>query len=136
MIHIVAVISWSAGLLYLPRLFVYHCKIENNREMEATFQVMEKRLFRIIMNPAMVVTIISGGILSIEWVRLQNVTYWLITKIFFVLCLTIVHMCFSRWRKALKNGTNMHSERFFRIANEVPTAIIVIIVIFVVLKPF
>ena len=95
MIHIVGVISWLAGLLYLPRLFVYHCNAKKNNELANTLKVMEKRLLRIIMNPAMIVTIISGGILSIEWYKPISGSYWLYIKIILVLCLIMAHMAMA-----------------------------------------
>ena len=98
--------------------------------------MMEKRLLRIIMNPAMIVTIVSGGILSIEWYKPFSESYWLYVKIVFVLCLILFHMAMAKWRKDFENDNNFHSERFFRIINEVPTVIMIIVVTLVVLKPF
>jgi putative membrane protein len=133
-LHIVGVIAWMAGLLYLPRLFVYHVDATVGSPQSETFKIMERRLFRAIMNPAMIVVWVTGPYLAYlgsVWAQ-----PWLISKLVLVVVLTFAHHAFSRWRKNFERDENNHSARFFRIANEVPTILLIAIVIFVVLKPF
>jgi protoporphyrinogen IX oxidase len=132
-LHIVAVISWMAGLLYLPRLFVYHTKAAAGSELAKTFQVMEQRLLRVIMNPAMLVTWGSGLVLA--WWMGVLWDWWFLVKAALVVAMTIFHMKLAGWRKAFAVGPAPQSERFFRIANEVPTVLMIGIVLLVVLKP-
>lgn len=131
--HIIAVISWMAGLLYLPRLFVYHSKAQPDSEMAETFKVMEVRLLRVIMNPAMLATWISGLVLA--WWLGVLMDAWFLVKATLVVVMTIFHMKLAGWRKAFAAGTVPHPERFFRFANEVPTVLMILIVGLVVLKP-
>ena len=137
--HIIAVISWMAGMLYLPRLFVYHCAAEKGSVQSETFKVMERRLLRAIINPAMIATWVLG--LALAWLG-PDFHYgwfasgWLQAKLVFVLILSALHGLFARWVKAFAADSNRHSQRFYRIINEVPTIIMIVIVILVVLKPF
>jgi putative membrane protein len=138
-IHIIAVIAWMAGMLYLPRLFVYHCAAEKGSVQSETFKVMERRLLRAIINPAMIATWVFG--LSLAWLGPDShygwfASGWLQAKIMLVLLLSVAHGLFARWVKDFAADTNRHSQRFFRIINEVPTVIMVLIVLLVVLKPF
>ena len=135
-IHIISIISWMAGLLYLPRLFVYHCKCEENSELSLTLQIMEKRLLRLIMNPAMIVSLITGFLLVIEVGVSGDNNHWLPLKILLVFGLAGSHMSMAKWRKDFEQNRNVHSERFFRIVNEVPTLLMILIVFLVILKPF
>lgn len=125
--HLIAVISWMAGLLYLPRLFVYHAQVSPQSEMAKTLSVMEYRLLHFIMNPAMIVTFITGIWLMIE-VYDFYIAWWLWFKMFFVLCLAGFQGMTSVWHKSLAAGTNKKSVRFYRIANEFPTLMMLLIV--------
>jgi putative membrane protein len=133
-IHIVAVISWMAGLLYLPRLFVNH--VTAGPEAAAMLAGMEERLLRIIMRPASVVTLIFGGLLLatpgvVDWSR-----GWIHLKLLCVVGLFAIHGMMERWRGDFARGTNQKAARFFRMINEVPTLLMIIIVVMVVAKPF
>ncbi|MDX2205462.1 MAG: protoporphyrinogen oxidase HemJ [Hyphomicrobiaceae bacterium] len=133
-LHIVAVISWMAGMLYLPRLFVYHAEVGPGTPQSETFKVMEHRLFRYIMNPAMVVVWITGPLLAYMLHVYHDV--WLLLKFALVCLLTIYHHALGRWRKSFHADSNDKAARYFRIANEVPTLLMIGIVILVVVKPF
>ena len=133
-VHVIAVISWMVGLLYLPRLFVYH--VENNSaESSKIFKVMEKRLMKIIMNPAMIVTWLSG--LSVLWILGFNNIFslWLSIKFLFVIVLSGYHGFLSKCLKDFESDKNKRSSKFFRIINEIPTIILIIIVFLVIFKP-
>jgi protoporphyrinogen IX oxidase len=133
-IHVIAVISWMVGLLYLPRLFVYH--VENNSaEASKIFKVMEKRLMKIIMNPAMIITWLSG--LSVLWILGFNNIFslWLSIKFLFVIVLSGYHGFLSKCLKDFESDRNKRSSKFFRIINEIPTIILIIIVFLVIFKP-
>lgn len=132
-LHVISVISWMAGLLYLPRLFVYHCDAATGSPQSETFKIMERRLMRAIMNPAMIATWVFGGLMLMVQDWSQG---WLHAKLALVVALTIVHHMFSRWRKAFAADRNTQSARRFRIANEFPTLIMIAIVILVIVKPF
>jgi putative membrane protein len=133
-IHVIAVISWMVGLLYLPRLFVYH--VENNSlESSKIFKVMEKRLMKIIMNPAMIITWLSG--LSVLWILGFNNIFslWLSIKFLFVIVLSGYHGFLSKCLKDFESDRNKRSSKFFRVINEIPTIILIIIVFLVIFKP-
>lgn len=134
-IHIIAVISWMAGLLYLPRLFVYHTKATPGDAQDQLFQLMEKRLLRVIMNPAMIVTWIFGLLLVSLSGLADEAPTWLHVKLLAVVALTALHMVMARWRRQFAQGKNTRSEKFYRIANEVPTLLMILIVVMVVVKP-
>jgi putative membrane protein len=134
-LHVVSIIAWMAGLLYLPRLFVYHCEVAAGSEASEIFKVMERRLLRAIMNPAMIAAWIFGItllVLNPGWFEMG----WIHAKLAFVVGLTAVHMMMARWRRAFAEDRNQRPQRFFRIMNEVPTLLMIGIVIFVVVKPF
>jgi protoporphyrinogen IX oxidase len=133
-LHVFAVISWMAGLLYLPRLFVYHCAAEKGSVQSETFKVMEQRLYRLIMNPAMVVVWVTGPWLA--WAQGMHHDRWLMAKFVLVVLLTGYHHTLGAWRKAFAADRNTHDQRFYRIANEVPTLLMAGIVILVIVKPF
>ena len=133
-LHVIAVISWMAGLLYLPRLFVYHCRAEAGSAQSETFKVMERRLLRLIMNPAMIVVWITGPLLA--WGQGMLHDRWLAAKFVLVVLLTGYHHALGLWRKAFAADANDHDERFYRLANEIPTLLMIGIVILVVVKPF
>lgn len=134
-LHVIAIVTWMAGLFYLPRLFVYHSREAEGTATARTFEVMEQKLLRVIMNPAMLATWVLGIALvamNPGWLS-QG---WLHVKLLAVLCLSALHMAFARWRKDLAAGTNRRSERFYRLVNEVPTVLLIIIVVMVIVKPF
>ena len=133
-LHIIAVIAWMAGMLYLPRLFVYHCEAEAGSRQSETFKIMERRLLKMIINPAMIVTWLAG--LYLAWAGHWFSAGWLHAKLVLVLVLSGVHGFFSRWVKDFAAGRNQRTQRFYRIINEVPTMLMVLIVILVVVKPF
>lgn len=133
-LHIIAVISWMAGIFYLPRLFIYHADAEPGSAQSETFKVMEQRLLRIIMNPAMMLTWIFG--LYLAWSVYGFHGGWLHAKIGLVVALTAVHMFFSRAVRAFARDENRHSARYWRFMNEAPTLLMIAIVILVVVKPF
>jgi putative membrane protein len=133
-LHIIAVISWMAGMLYLPRLFVYHCEAEIGSKQSETFKVMERRLLKAIINPAMIVTWLAG--LYLAWSGHWLLSGWLHVKLALVIILSAVHGFFSRWVKDFGTDRNLRSQKFYRIINEVPTVMMIFIVILVVVKPF
>jgi putative membrane protein len=132
--HIIAVIAWMAGMLYLPRLFVYHCEAEPGSKESEIFKVMERRLLRFIINPAMIATWLLG--LWLAWQGGWFNSGWLQAKLVLVLLLSIVHGLFARWVKDFAADRNSHSHKFYRIANEIPTLLMIAIVILAVVKPF
>ncbi|KAA0580257.1 protoporphyrinogen oxidase HemJ [Azospirillum sp. B21] len=134
-LHVISIIAWMAGLLYLPRLFVYHCEVAAGSDTSERFKVMERRLLRAIMNPAMIAAYVFGIgmiVLTPEWMK-QG---WLHAKLLFVLLLTASHMMMAKWRREFAEDRNTRPQRFYRIANEVPTLLMIGIVIFVIVKPF
>jgi putative membrane protein len=133
-LHIIAVIAWMAGMLYLPRLFVYHCEAEKGSATSETFKVMERRLLKAIMNPALIVTWLAGLYLAIagHWFAAG----WLHGKLLLVVLMTGTHGFFSRCVKDFAADRNRRSQKFYRIINEVPTVMMVGAVLLVVLKPF
>lgn len=133
-LHIIAVISWMAGLLYLPRLFIYHTDAPVGSVQSETFKVMEQRLIRLIMNPAMMITWVLG--LYLAWSVYGFSGGWLHAKIALVIALTVTHVYFSRSAKAFGRGENRRPARHWRLMNEVPTVLMIVIVILVVVKPF
>ena len=134
--HLIAVISWMAGLLYLPRLFVYHCAQAAGSPASETFKVMERRLLRYIMNPAMVATFVFGFWLIWELGSGAWAMGWLHAKLTLVVLLTVVHGLMARWRRDFEGDRNQRSAPFFRIVNEVPTLLMIGIVILAVVRPF
>ena len=134
-LHIIAVIAWMAGMLYLPRLFVYHVGAEKGSDLSETLKIMERRLLRLIINPAMIVAFILGGLLL--WANFDLMQQpWMHMKLTAVLIMTAVHGMFSRWRKQFLRDENKHSAKFYRWWNEAPTILMIIIVIMAVAKPF
>lgn len=132
-LHVISVIAWMAGLLYLPRLFVYHCAAEPGSVPSETFKVMERRLLRAIMNPAMIAAWIFGSMMV--WVQDWS-QGWLIAKLVLISALTVVHHVFALWRKDFAEDRNTRPARVYRIANEIPTLLMIGIVILVIVKPF
>jgi putative membrane protein len=132
-LHIVSVISWMAGLLYLPRIFVYHSQIAIGSETDKIFQTMEKRLLYFIMTPAMILTFCFGIYLASQ---IGFELRWLQVKMTLALILAGYHGYLSRCRKNFVKGNNQHSQKFYRLINEVPTLLMIAIVALVILKPF
>ena len=137
-IHLIAVISWMAGLLYLPRIFVYHSDAVLNNKSEdlmSTFNIMERRLFIYIMNPAMIVSWIFG-VLLIHSIGITNISFlWLKLKLIFVIILTIYHFFLFRCLKNFNDNNNSFSPKFYRIINEIPTILLIGIILVIVFKP-
>jgi protoporphyrinogen IX oxidase len=132
--HVVAVIAWMAGMLYLPRLFVYHCGAEPGSPQSETFKVMERRLLRVIINPAMIATWVLG--IWLAWDGLWYRAGWLQAKVALVLVMSALHGLLARWVRDFAADRNQHSDRFYRLINEVPTILMIAMVILVVVKPF
>ena len=135
-LHIIAVISWMAGLLYLPRLFVYHCEVAPGSPESSRFQVMERRLLRAIMNPAMIATYLFGGMVAATPGVVDWSAGWIWAKLALVAALTFMHHVYGRWRSDFAADRNRRPARTYRIANEIPAVIMVAIVILVVVRPF
>jgi putative membrane protein len=133
-LHIIAVIAWMAGMLYLPRLYVYHAGAKPGSELSETFKVMERRLLRAIINPAMIAAWVFG--LSLAWLGNHWGEGWFHAKLALLLLMQIVHACLARWRRAFANDANKHSAKFYRVVNEVPTLLLIGIVILAIVKPF
>jgi putative membrane protein len=133
-LHVIAVISWMAGMLYLPRLFVYHCTAERGSVQSETFKTMERRLLKYIINPAMMVAWIAG--LWMAWVGGLYTVGWFHAKFALALILSGVHGYFSRWVRAFAEDRNPHTQKFYRVINEVPTILMIAIVVLVIIKPF
>lgn len=133
-LHVIAVIAWMAGMLYLPRLFVYHADAANGSDKAETFKIMERRLLRAIINPAMIATLAFG-----IWLLLLNPdllhAHWMHAKLGLVIAMTALHGLLARWRKAFAQDRNTHTAKFFRLINEVPTVLMIVIVILVIVKP-
>ena len=135
--HLIAVIAWMAGLLYLPRLYVYHAMSKTGSEQSETFKVMERRLLRAITTPAMLLAWAFGLILIfyfdvIDW----REDGWFHAKLTLVILLTAYHGALGRWRRGFAEDKNTHSDKFYRVVNEIPTVIMVLVVLLVIVKPF
>ncbi len=133
-LHVISVIAWMAGMLYLPRLFVYHVDAPIGSPQSETFKVMERRLLRAIINPAMIATWIFG--LAMAWIGELWSQPWLWAKLALVVVLSGVHGLLSRWRRDFEHDRNTRPARFYRMVNEVPTVLMIGIVVLVVVKPF
>ncbi len=135
-LHLIAVIAWMAGLLYLPRLFVYHCEAAPGTQTSELFKVMEYRLYKFIMTPAMLATFLFGVILALTPGLVDWHAGWFYIKLIAVILMAGTHGMMSRWRKDFLADKNRHPQKFFRIMNEVPTVLMLIAVIMVVVQPF
>lgn len=136
-LHIIAVITWMAGLLYLPRLFVYHCQVKPKSEASDLFKIMEYKLLRYIMNPAMIATLILGILLVLATgYGAPGTGVWIHVKLLLVIIMAGLHGMMAKFRKDFARDANKKSERFYRIFNEIPAVIMVVIVFLVELKPF
>jgi putative membrane protein len=133
-LHVLAIISWMAGLLYLPRLFVYHAENRGSAEMGAQFCVMERRLYRYIMNPAMMVAWLTG--LYMAWAAGFHRDVWFLVKFALVVALTLAHVYLGRRVRAFAAEQDDKSSKFYRVLNEVPTLLMIGIVVMVIVKPF
>ena len=133
-LHIISVIAWMAGMLYMPRLFVYHAMAKPGSEQSETFKIMERRLMRFIMTPAMIATWIFGAALVVQggWFAAD----WFHTKLALVLVMSGLHGMMSSWGGAFATDGNTRSPKFYRIVNEIPTVLLIIIVVLAVVKPF
>jgi len=134
-LHLIAVVAWMAGLLYLPRLFVYHAGAEKGSDLSETFKIMEHRLLRFIMNPAMIVTWVLGLLMLYANPALLE-QGWMHAKLLFVILMTVLHMLFARWRRIFAADANRRSDRFYRAWNEGPTVLMIAIIILAVAEPF
>ncbi len=134
-LHVIFVISWMAGLLYMPRLFVYHATATPGSELELTLQTMELRLYRIIMRPAIIGTFLFG-LLMIVAVGMSNFGKWLHVKLLLVFIMAGMHGMMGAYRRKFMFSTNKHSPLFYRIFNEIPAILMIIIVYLVVIQPF
>ncbi len=133
-LHVISVIAWMAGMLYLPRLFVYHATSEAGSQQSETFKIMERRLLRGIINPAMIAAWLFG--LAIATLGDHWVEPWFQAKLALVLAMTALHGFLSRWRRDFERDANRHSARFYRMVNEVPTLLLIVIIILVIVRPF
>ena len=131
-IHIISIVSWMAGLLYLPRIFVYHSNLDISKDTSNIFKIMERRLYFYIMWPAAIVTWLTG-LLMLHYV---GISLWLIIKIFFVVILSLFHLYLGKCVSQFNKDQNTNSSKFYRFINEVPTISLIIIVILVIFKPF
>ena len=132
-LHIISVIAWMAGLLYLPRVFVYHSLEKTNSTTSTTFCIMERRLFNFIMNPSLIFTWGTGMILVFE-IGFNNL--WLILKLFLVILMTCAHIFYGYCVTQFRKESNKFSSKFYKIANEIPTILMILIVFLVVIQPF
>ena len=134
-LHLISVISWMAGLLYLPRIFVYHAENIDQKETSEIFKVMERRLFYYIMMPAMILTWVFG-VLLIHTIGIDNISFlWLKIKLILVIVLTIYHFFLFKCLKRFIENNNSFSPKFYRMINEIPTVLLIGIILFVVFKP-
>jgi protoporphyrinogen IX oxidase len=134
-LHVIAVISWMAGMLYLPRLYVYHANADKGSELSETLKIMERRLLRIIINPAMILAWIFGlAMIYSNPALLQG--GWLHVKLTAVILMQVFHAFLARWRKEFLRDENKRTSKFYRRVNEIPTLLMIVIVIMVIVKPF
>jgi len=134
-LHLISVISWMAGLLYLPRIFVYHAENSDDRKISDVFKTMEKKLYFYIMTPAMILSWIFGLLLihSIGFQQLGQT--WMLLKIIFVILLTLYHFYLGKTLNQFKFDQNTHSHKFYRLINEIPTILLILVVFVVIFKP-
>lgn len=134
--HIVSMVAWMAGMFYLPRLFVYHCEVQRGSPESERFKVMERRLFKQIITPAMISTFVFGILLAATPGVIDWTAGWWHVKLLCVILLGGFHGAASRWRKDFLEDRNQRSAKFYRIANEIPTVLLLVIVVMVVVRPF
>ena len=133
-LHIISFTTWMAGLFYLPRIYVYHSSEERKSKSYKTFIIMEKKLLRYIMNPSFIITYVTGTALIIKTEQFYEI--WFFSKFILVLLMSIFHMYCAKIRRDFEQKRNIKTEKFFRVINEVPTILFVLIVLTVVFKPF
>ena len=134
-LHLISVISWMAGLLYLPRIFVYHAENSDDRKISDVFKIMEKKLYYYIMTPAMILSWIFG-LLLIHSIGFQQLGHsWMVLKIIFVILLTLYHFYLGKNLNQFKFDQNTNSHKFYRLINEIPTILLILIVFVVIFKP-
>ena len=133
-LHLISIIVWMAGLFYLPRLFVYHCGQKSGSESSEMLKGMERKLLKMIMNPAMILSWFFGLIIAAKLHAFS--APWFHVKLLMVIGLTVFHIMLGRWRKDFEADGNQRPERFYRLVNEIPTVLMIIIVIMVSVKPF
>lgn len=131
--HVISVIAWMAGMFYLPRLYVYHVSAKPGSELSETFKVMERKLLKMIINPAMMAAWVFG--LALVILQEQWLEIWFLIKFSLVFAMSAFHGFLSKWRKEFERDENKRTEKFYRLANEVPTLLMVLIVIMVIVKP-
>lgn len=134
-LHVIGLIAWMAGMLYLPRLYVYHADSEKGSPQSETFKVMERRLLRGIINPAMIFTLLMGALMIMSNPAIMQ-GGWIHVKLLLVAMMVVCHVLFARWRKIFLRDENMRPARFYKIWNEVPTVLMIIIVVLAIVKPF
>ena len=134
-IHVISVVSWMAAIFYLPRLFVYHSKVKRGSQIDKTFQIMEKRLIKFIMVPALLATYIFG-LLTAYIYGFSALGTWFHIKLIAVLGLTIIQILCIKWTKDFFHGKNRHNEKFYKIINEIPLLLMIVAVTMVIVKPF
>ncbi len=135
-LHVISMVAWMAGMLYLPRLFVYHCEVARGSAESERFKLMERRLMRLITNPAMIATWSFGILLVLTPGVIDWSAGWWHVKLLAVVLMAAMHGELSRWRRGFLEDRNTRSQRFYRIANEVPTVLLLIIVVMVIVRPF
>ncbi|HAD86323.1 MAG TPA: protoporphyrinogen oxidase HemJ [Rhodospirillaceae bacterium] len=135
-LHVISVIAWMAGLLYLPRLYVYHVDAEPGSDKSETFKIMERRLMRGILNPSMMASVIFGLIMVYDSSPAIWQAGWFHTKLTAVIAMLVMHVFCGKWRRAFAEDRNTHSGRFYRFMNEVPAVLMVVIVLMVIVQPF
>ena len=134
-LHLIAIISWMVGLLYLPRIFVYHVEKENDEEISKTFKTMERRLMSYIMNPAMILSWLFGILLILSHDAEIHSALWVQLKLFLVVLLTVYHFILGRYLIKFERNENKRSAKFFRIINEIPTVLLILIIFIIIYKP-
>ena len=133
-LHVISIIAWMSGIFYLPRLFIYRCMQKDGSDAAKTLELMALKLIKIIMTPAMISSWLFGLTLAIFYIDWSET--WFLVKFLMVTAMTIYHFTSVKWHREIVAGNNQHSERFYRMANEVPTVLMMIIVIMVIVKPF
>lgn len=135
-LHVISVMAWMAGMLYLPRLYVYHADAEPGSDKSETFKIMERRLLRAITNPAMVASFIFGGLMLATPGAIDWSTGWIWVKLAMIVAMSGIHGLLARWRRDFEADRNVRPARFYRMWNEAPTIPLIVIVIMVIVKPF